>query len=58
MIVVERIEAAERNVDARYAAKHAETAYRRLGPTAAMGERPSTRDRRRFERMLERKMAG
>jgi len=57
MNVVERISAAERNADARQAAKHAENAFRRLGPSAATGERPTARDRRSFERMLERMMA-
>jgi len=55
-MIVERIGAAERNADARYAAKHAETAFRRMGPSAAMGERPSKRDRRRFEVMLVRRI--
>ncbi|HEY3764306.1 MAG TPA: hypothetical protein VGL44_04040 [Gaiellales bacterium] len=53
---VERIEATERNADATHAAKHAETAFRRMGPSAAMGERPSKRDQRRFEVMLVRRI--
>jgi hypothetical protein len=56
-MIVERIEAAERNADARHAAKHAETAFRRLGPSAALGERPTARDRRQFEVMLVRRIA-
>ena len=55
-MIVERIGAAERNADARDAAKHAETAFRRVGPSAAMGERPSKRDQRRFEVMLVRRI--
>jgi hypothetical protein len=35
-MIVERIEAAERNVDARHAAKHAETAFRRMGQFEVM----------------------
>jgi hypothetical protein len=55
-VIVERIGAAERNADARHAAKHAETALRRMGPSAATGERPSNRDQRRFEVMLVRRI--
>ena len=55
-MIVERIEPAERNADARNAAKHAETAFRRMGPSAGTGERPSERDRRRFEVMLVRRI--
>jgi hypothetical protein len=55
-LIVERIGAAERNADARDAAKHAETALRRMGPSAATGERPSNRDQRRFEVMLVRRI--
>jgi hypothetical protein len=55
-MIVERIEAAGRNADARHAAKHAVTAYRRMGPSAALGERPKDRDQRRFEVMLVRRI--
>jgi hypothetical protein len=55
-MIVERIEAVERDTDARDAAKHAETAFRRMGPSAALGERPSNRDLRRFEVMLVRRI--
>jgi hypothetical protein len=55
-VIVERIGAAERNTDARDAAKHAETAFRRMGPSAATGERPPNRDQRRFEVMLVRRI--
>jgi len=55
-MIVERIEAAERNADARHAAKHAETAFRRMGPSAALGERPTNRDKRQFEVMLVRRI--
>jgi hypothetical protein len=55
-MIVERIEAAETNADARNAAKHAETAFRRMGPSAATGERPPDRDQRRFEVMLVRRI--
>ena len=55
-MIVERIERAERNVDARHAAKHAETAFRRMGPSARTGERPADRDQRRFEVMLVRRI--
>jgi len=55
-MIVERIEPAERNADAWNAAKHAETAFRRMGPSAGTGERPSKRDQRRFEVMLVRRI--
>jgi hypothetical protein len=55
-MIVERIEAVERDTDARDAAKHAETAFRRMGPSAALGERPSNRDLRRIEVMLVRRI--
>ena len=55
-MIVERIEAVERNADARDAAKHAETAFRRMGPSAASGERPANRDLRRIEVMLVRRI--
>jgi len=55
-MIVERIEAVERDTDARDAAKHAETAFRRMGPSAALGERPPSRDLRRFEVMLVRRI--
>ena len=55
-MLVERIGVADRNADARHAAKHAETAFRRLGPAAALGERPPDRDQRRFEVMLVRRI--
>ena len=55
-MIVERIGAAERNADARQAAKHAETALRRMGPSAATGERSPDRDQRRFEIMLVRRI--
>jgi hypothetical protein len=55
-LIVERIGAAERNADRRHAAKHAETARRRMGPSAATGERSASRDQRRFEIMLVRRI--
>jgi hypothetical protein len=55
-MIVERIEAVERDTDARDAAKHAETAFRRMGPSAALGERPANRDLRRLEVMLVRRI--
>ncbi len=55
-MIVERIETVERNSDARDAAKHAETAFRRMGPSAASGERLSNRDLRRIEVMLVRRI--
>jgi hypothetical protein len=55
-LIVERIGAAERNADKRHAAKQAETALRRMGPSAATGERSSNRDQRRFEIMLVRRI--
>jgi hypothetical protein len=55
-MIVERIEAVERNANARDAAKHAETAFRRMGPSAALGERPTNRDLRRVEVMLVRRI--
>jgi hypothetical protein len=55
-MIVERIEAVERNSDARDAAKHADSAFRRMGPSAALGERLSNRDLRRIEVMLVRRI--
>ena len=55
-LIVERIGAAERNADRRHAEKHAETALRRMGPSAATGERSANRDQRRFEIMLVRRI--
>jgi hypothetical protein len=55
-MIVERIEATERNADTRDAAKHAETALRRMGPSVATGERSPNRDQRRFEIMLVRRI--
>jgi hypothetical protein len=55
-MIVERIEAVDRDTDARDAAKHAETAFRRMGPTAAPSERASRRDLRRLEVMLVRRI--
>ncbi len=55
-MIVERIESVERNSDARDAAKHAETAFRRMGPSAASGVRLSNRDLRRIEVMLVRRI--
>lgn len=55
-MIVERIEAVEKNVDARDAAKHAETAFRRMGPSTASAERLAHRDLRRIEVMLVRRI--
>jgi hypothetical protein len=55
-VIVERIEAAERNTDSRHAPKQAETAFLRMGPSARSGERPPDRDQRRFEIMLVRRI--
>ena len=55
-MIVERIKTVERDTDARDAAKHAENAFRRMGPSAALGERPSNRDLRRLEVMLVRRI--
>ena len=57
MTVAERIDAVERSAAARNAAKHAETAFRRMGPSAALGERPATHDGRRFEYVLARRIS-
>jgi hypothetical protein len=55
-MIVERIEAVERDTDARDAAKHAETAFRRMGPSTALAERLANRDLRRIEVMLVRRI--
>jgi hypothetical protein len=55
-MIVERIEVVEKDADARDAAKHAETAFRRMGPSAALDERMSNRDLRRIEVMLVRRI--
>jgi hypothetical protein len=55
-MLVERIEAVERDSDARAAAKHAETAFRRMGPSVVSGERSSNRDLRRYEVMIVRRI--
>jgi hypothetical protein len=55
-MIVERIEAVERDSDARDAAKHAETAFRRMGPSVATGVRLTNRDLRRIEVMLVRRI--
>jgi len=55
-MIVERIEAVERDTDARDAAKHAETAFRRMGPSIVSAERLANRDPRRIEVMLVRRI--
>lgn len=55
-MIVERIEAVERDTDARDAAKHAETAFRRMGPSIVSAERLANRDLRRIEVMLVRRI--
>jgi hypothetical protein len=55
-MIVERIEAVERDTDARDAAKRAETASQRMGPSAASSVRTSNRDLRRLEVMLVRRI--
>jgi hypothetical protein len=49
--------APDRTTDARMAAKHADAALRRMTVVSAAGDRPPTRDGRRFEFALVRRIA-
>ena len=51
------IAATDRTTDARLAAKHADAALRRMTVVSASGDRPATRDARRFEFALVRRIA-
>jgi hypothetical protein len=56
-MLVERITATDRTTDATMAAKHAHAALRRITVVSAAGDRPATRDGRRFEFVLVRRIA-
>jgi hypothetical protein len=56
-MLVASITATDRTTDARMAAKHADAALRRMTVVSAAGDRPASRDTRRFELALVRRIA-